>query len=372
MISDPRRLLVLLPALLLTAAPGVVRAADSAPAALTATDTPERFPLPAYEWQQFKRRFIDERGRVVDSGNASVSHSESQGYGLLFAESYGDRATFDALWFWTRNNLQVREDKLFGWRWRPTPYGGGVDDPNNASDGDALIAWALFRAGTRWSQPAYTQAARDILADLERKMVVSSSRGLVFLPGATGFQEQDKIVLNFSYYIFPAFARFGLEGDRRKWEEVMRVGITLITESRYGPSGLVPDWTELRLNQLRPSSKFPPDFSYNAVRIPLHLAWSDPGHPLIQSFANYWRGFTPISRAPAVVDLPTGKGKGETLSPGMQAVALRTLAAARGVPLRPRDIPVAGVNEDYYSSALRILTRLSLREQPEVKTPSAR
>jgi endoglucanase len=371
MISDPRRLLLLLTAVLLAAAPARARQDDHLPAVVFEPSA-ERFPLPAYEWQQFKRRFIDERGRVVDSGNAGVSHSESQGYGMLFAESYADRTTFDALWFWTRNNLQMRDDKLFGWRWRPTPYGGGVDDPNNASDGDALIAWALFRAGTRWAQPAYTQAARDILADLERKMIVSSSRGLVFLPGAVGFQEQDSIVLNFSYYIFPAFTRFALEGDRRKWEEVLRVGVTLISESRYGPAGLVPDWTELRMNQLRPSSKFAPDFAYNAVRIPLHIAWSDPGHPLLQSFASYWNGFNPISRAPAVVDLPTGKGKGETVSPGMQAVALRTIAAARGVTMKPRDIPIAALNEDYYSSALRILTRLSLREQPATQTAAAR
>jgi endoglucanase len=349
-------------ALLALAAPRA-RASAEPPAPAPAA---ERFPLPAYEWDHFKRRFYDERGRVIDTGNGDISHSEGQGYGMLFAEAYGDRRVFDALWIWTKRQLQTRpDDKLLSWRWRPTPYGGGVDDPNNASDGDVLVAWALFRAGVRWQKPAYTAAAREILGDLERTVIVPSSRGLVLLPGAVGFQEADVIVLNFSYYIFPAFARFAREGDRHRWEEVSRVGLALLAESRTGPAGLVPDWSELRHNRLAPAAKFPAEFGYNAVRIPLHLAWSDPGHSMLQPFAAFWRGHQPVSRAPAVVALGDGKVPAHTLSPGMQAIAVRTIAAAAREPLRPRQIPMVDLTEDYYSSALRILTRLSLREQPD-------
>ena len=69
-------------------------------------------------WATFKRRFIQNGERVVDTGNNDVSHSESQGWGMLFAESNGDKETFQKLWEWTSKTLQ-RGDGLFSWRWSP-------------------------------------------------------------------------------------------------------------------------------------------------------------------------------------------------------------------------------------------------------------
>src|ERR1700730_19167283 len=78
------------------------------------------------DWATFKRRFIPNGERVVDTGNNDVSHSESQGWGMLFAESNGDKDTFQKLWQWTSATLQ-RGDGLFSWRWSPKaaePVGG--------------------------------------------------------------------------------------------------------------------------------------------------------------------------------------------------------------------------------------------------------
>nr|WP_301540442.1 glycosyl hydrolase family 8 [Proteus mirabilis] len=36
-------------------------------------------------WQQFKARYITPEGRVIDSANQNISHSEGQGYGMLMA-----------------------------------------------------------------------------------------------------------------------------------------------------------------------------------------------------------------------------------------------------------------------------------------------
>ncbi len=36
-------------------------------------------------WSEFRTRFLTADGRVVDTGNQGVSHSEGQGYGLLLA-----------------------------------------------------------------------------------------------------------------------------------------------------------------------------------------------------------------------------------------------------------------------------------------------
>src|SRR5437870_11246021 len=66
------------------------------------------------DWETFRQEFVD-AGRVVDTGQDRISHSEGQGFAMLFATHYDDRATFDALWQWTQRNLQVRQDALLAW-----------------------------------------------------------------------------------------------------------------------------------------------------------------------------------------------------------------------------------------------------------------
>jgi endo-1,4-beta-D-glucanase Y len=51
--------------------------------------------LPA-EWSSYKESFVTEDGRVVDTANNGISHSESQGYGLILAVLAGRPAGFRA------------------------------------------------------------------------------------------------------------------------------------------------------------------------------------------------------------------------------------------------------------------------------------
>lgn len=96
-------------------------------------------------WQGYKQRFVTSAGRVVDTANGQISHSEGQGYGMLLAVAANDRPTFERLWGWTRANLMVRDDQLIAWRWTPGQR-PPITDMNNATDGDILIAWALRRS----------------------------------------------------------------------------------------------------------------------------------------------------------------------------------------------------------------------------------
>ena len=104
-------------------------------------------------WTQYKNRFLLPEGRIIDTGNHNVSHSEGQGFGMLLAVYNNDRPTFDLLYQWTRAHLYLQETGLNAWRYDPasTPP---VADRNNATDGDTLIAWALLRAGQNGASPS--------------------------------------------------------------------------------------------------------------------------------------------------------------------------------------------------------------------------
>ncbi len=115
-------------------------------------------------WQDFKRRFVTEEGRVVDFMQHGISHSEGQGYVMLLAVRMNDRPLFEKVWNWTRRNLMVRgADALFAWSWGRRVTGEStVIDYNNASDGDLAICWALMSAARKWNRPDYAEQAARI------------------------------------------------------------------------------------------------------------------------------------------------------------------------------------------------------------------
>lgn len=93
-------------------------------------------------WLVYKTRHIDRSGRVKDNGNGGISHSEGQGYAMVLAATIGDRKAFDKIWAWTKTELMAGGQAFAAWKWDPkaVPH---ITDPNNATDGDLLIAWGL-------------------------------------------------------------------------------------------------------------------------------------------------------------------------------------------------------------------------------------
>jgi len=90
-------------------------------------------------FKSYKHEFIEPNGRVFDPQNGGITHSESQGYGMMLALLGNDQATFEQIWSFTKDELQ-RADGLFAWKFVP---GRGVTDRNNATDGELFIATAL-------------------------------------------------------------------------------------------------------------------------------------------------------------------------------------------------------------------------------------
>lgn len=321
--------------------------------------------IPASDWSLFKKRFVRSDGRVVDTGNDNVSHSEGQGYGMLLAEACGDRRSFDRIWNWTKTNLQTRPgDKLLSWQWKPAPdgNGGAVSDPNNASDGDLLVSWALVRAANRWGVYAYQQAAAEILLDLNRLAVRQTPSGPILLPGVHGFVKEDGITLNGSYYVFPAFREIAAAFPGTGWDRVADFGHQLLLKTRFGDARLNPDWFLDAGGFYSLETQFPPDFGYNAIRIPLHAAWQNPRSDLLATYVKFWRGFPDLSKMPATVNLETNTFGPDPSLPGMQAVARFTVAAGSGEKLAIRGIPPLTREEPYYSASLKLLTKLAIRD----------
>ncbi len=310
------------------------------------------------DWQLYKLRFLADSGRIVDTGNGGISHSEGQGFAMLLAVANDDRKAFDLIWNWTRTNLQQRPDKLHIWRWTPD-LPGHIDDTNNATDGDLLIAWALARANDNWGADPYRQAAVDLAQDLRGTDLLRRVNGRsLLLPGSVGFEFPERIVVNPSYFVLPAYAALGAIDPSPVWPALEISAKALIDEARFGRWNLPPDWLELdRDGTLRPAQGFASRFGYEAVRVPLYLLWA--GYADMENFADYWASFADTGRLPPWTDLLSGEQADYDASPGIKAVAAMVNAQ---VSRQPVSLPALDVEQDYYSASLLLLAKTAWAE----------
>ena len=311
-------------------------------------------------WQSWKSRFLTEQGRVIDTANGAISHSEGQGYGMLLAVAANDRPAFERIWAWTRANLLVRNDELMAWRFDPDKR-PGVSDTNNASDGDILIAWALTEAAEFWADTAYRVAGRRIAVEVARKVVIyKTEMGSLLLPGVSGFSAKEQKgapVLNLSYYIYPAFSRLHIVAPEIDWTGLTDSGLDLLKASFASPGGLPPEWVEVKGKQVSAAAGFPPTFGYNAIRIPLYMAWAGVGER--EHYAPFYKLWNEkLQGQMAVIDTHNGSSVEIMTETGYRSIAALTACVLTGAKLPP-DARSVVAGENYYPATLRALTLIA-------------
>jgi endoglucanase len=316
-------------------------------------------PLDAEEWRAFKARFLAPDGRVIDTGNDGVSHSEGQGWALLCAVRFDDRASFDLILGWTRRVLARQSDMLHAWRYRPG-VATAVDDPNNATDGDLMIAWALLQARRRWGGTEYGAMGTAITRDILRLLVREVDGRTLLLPGLRGFEQRDHVVVNPSYYAFPAFRALAQAVPDPRWLQMAGDGLELLRRGRFGRWQLPPDWLSVSRTggRLAMPRNWPPRFSYDAIRVPLYMTWAGMAdEPAVTAAARFWRAHEG-RRPPAWADLTTNALAPYDAPPGVVAVA-SVIRAAHDERELISGIPSIVARTDYYSAALTLLSRIA-------------
>jgi endoglucanase len=313
-------------------------------------------------WELYKATFLED-GRIVDRSNGNISHSEGQGYGMLISVVADDRSTFDAIWNWTQKELYVRGDKLAAWKWDPeaSPH---ASDLNNATDGDLLIAWALMRAGQKWKEASYTEAARAIAGAITKEAVIDDGdNGKVLLPAVKGFaasEQPDGPVVNLSYWIFPAIRDLGTISKDFPAEALIRSGTGLLKTARFGSSQLPSDWISLKGEYPQPAQKFAKNFGYDAIRIPLYAAWYGADEARLLGRVNdRWKvgGVNAVQ----VVELATAAPLVAMPDPGYQAVS-DLLACSLG---KTTGLTAIGDFQptEYYPSTLHLISLVAVSER---------
>ncbi|WP_102107422.1 glycosyl hydrolase family 8 [Oceaniglobus roseus] len=338
--------------------PGLARAQQG-----TAALSGPRNPLAA-PWSAWKAAFLDESGRVIDKLQQGASHSESQGYGLLMAATFGDAAAFDLIHDWTERNLAIRSDALLAWRWLPSGS-GRVPDRNNAADGDLFYAWGLVIRAQREQRADLLDRASAIAADLVSTCVVAAPDGsgrMLLTPAAEGFDREGGQIINPSYYMPLAMREVARATGQSALATCATDGEALMAEIAAG--GLVPDWVQIGPGGTGPAEGMSGRNGYEAVRVPLFLCWSgSASHPAVARQAQAYReaetgGGLSLGQYPIVMDTDTGKVIETSADVGYGAVAALVQCAESNRSGAP--IPLyRTANQPYYPATLHLMTLIA-------------
>lgn len=172
-------------------------------------------------WSRYKYNFI-KGGRVVSLDEGGITTSEGQGYALLRAVWSDDRETFDTVWKWTEQHLQVRSDKAFAWKWN-----GAVVDKNNASDADSDIALALILASRRFKSEKYNKLALEILNSLWKTSVVEV-KGQSYLTAGNWAKEKSPYTIHLGYLAPYAYEVFSTVDYSHPWKRLVASSYRLL------------------------------------------------------------------------------------------------------------------------------------------------
>jgi cellulose synthase (UDP-forming) len=227
-------------------------------------------------WSFYAYRYIED-GRVVTHDEGGHTTSEGQGYAMLRAVWSGDRATFDRVWRWTRDHLQVRADRLLAWKWK-----GRVLDANAATDADQDVALALLLAARRFGDEGYRRDARAILADLWKREVVRAG-DLYVATGGNWAPGERYPTVHVGYLAPYAYEVFAAEDPERPWRELVRSSYLILRWIYFDRNLSLPPekiWLEPGTGAFllqRPGDAGPQPFGYDAVpifwRVALDARW---------------------------------------------------------------------------------------------------
>ncbi len=238
-------------------------------------------PILEKTWEGYKESFITADGRVVDPQSDGVTTSEGQAYALLRAVYADDQETFNRVWAWTQENLQVRpNDDLLTWQWGPDT---GVIEDFAATDAEEDAALALLFASKSWDEPGYKEDARAILDSMWKEETAEVDGRRVLTAGDWADDGSGSVIVNPSYFAPYAYRVFAEADPSRDWEQLTDSSYDVLDRIEESPefgdgSGLPPDWVALdsQTGAVSPADNVigadASESSYDASRMPWRIA----------------------------------------------------------------------------------------------------
>ena len=312
-------------------------------------------------WSFYKQTYI-QNGRVVSLDEHNMTTSEGQGYAMLRAVWSNDRTMFNAVWVWTKQHLQVRDDKLFAWKWK-----GTVLDKNSATDADTDIALALILAARRFDHPAFEQESLAIIDSIwNQEMVHIGSRA--YVTAGNWAHDEDYPTIHVAYLAPYAYEIFASVDSHHPWAQAIEASYAILhwlydEEALPVPPELIYlDPRTEKLSVRHPVTGTSSSFSYDAFpifwRVAIDAAWFGRSegplrHKMLGFFQREWTTHGKFADRYSLKGQPLSSNEGLPLYATVHALAFqeqhdlaRLLSEKKLAPLETNAL--AGKRLPYY------------------------
>lgn len=311
-------------------------------------------------WSEWSAEFLTSEGRIEDTEQGRISHSEGQAYGLLLAQASGDENSFRLIEEWTRKHLAVRQDHLMGWKWDPTATSGKLLDWRNAADADLFRAWALLRATRDSNWEGYENRYHEIAHNLVELCLAPDPRApseWLLTPGAEARRAPGRVLVNPSYFMTRALRELGAATGQDALIRCADHAETVLSE--MAATGFLADWVDVTETGFSPPQEHDFRWGHDALRIPLYLVWSGRRtHPAVRLGAELLHRTT----VPDHLAVEIGRdGEIRAISDLLGYRAIAALAECRDV-MEPTTSSINRTRSAYYPATLALLAQVALRE----------
>ena len=111
------------------------------------------------------------------------------------------------------------------------------------------------------------------MQSIRTNLVVERDNRLFLLPGYYGFLQNDGLVLNPGYMIFPAFSLFAGHENPDFWKRLHRDSLKILAACTFTRLKLPADWVFRKGTGTSLFAQRSDLFGYEAIRVLLYLAW---------------------------------------------------------------------------------------------------
>jgi endo-1,4-beta-D-glucanase Y len=216
-----------------------------------------------------------------DDPNQTVS--EGIGYGMLLAAYAADKALFDGLYTYYKNNIVAGYGNVMGWKRNGCANGntGSSGDDNGATDADMDAAMALIVAKCQWptatSPYDYGTNATTLIGQIRQWEITNASCGTANqISNGDGFVVGNSTCRNPGYQT-PAYIKlfqaFDPGAPANYWTTTVYNTIyPLINANNDNTTGLVSNWCDNTGTANTCNSPAFLDYGYDACRYPWRMA----------------------------------------------------------------------------------------------------
>lgn len=198
--------------------------------------------------------------------------SEGIGYGMLLSYFQEDKATFDALWNYSRGYRSYFSTPLTPWITSSFNY--TRIDVSSTTDADLDIATALILMYYKTGTQEYLNDAIQIVNAIWETEIEKTN--LLILPGNSSMWQND-LTFNLSYFSPVALRLFEQIDSNHNWTGVLDAMYTYMKMVQDGGTGVFPDWSDISgIAKKSPNGSSNNSywlFDKESVRIPWRIAW---------------------------------------------------------------------------------------------------